>query len=593
MAKKCNVCGKLTDRGCSNCRKRFCEVCSLKPQFETHVAECSLLVEVKRANEGDEGEAKRVKTEPVIPDQESEEEESSSDELPPQPEVFSSSSSEDEEEEEEEEEEDEDEFDRTIPARNPGSEDWPVNVYNTLLEDKQSFHEQGLDKEETAIRIVKIRPNSYQDPVNYADYIEAVQLNSAMERTWFMTRDMWVIMWKKHPNAIAYLLMRHLIYNIGIYALTKDDHRKRLILGGSQQQVEKLHLQNRINVAFSENLDQPDFVQETNELFQSLRKFNIEVFTEATIRSYLNSKGYIQGETGVHSFFNENTIDSSFIDAFTGVLRSIVNEAMNARSEIRFSQSRFTKSVDFMKEEHGGWVKQRYALPLDPRFYVTSATPIYRSGYTKEGPEFVCELVMKQCKFPGCTNYDYATLPFCPLHLTSVHHVAVLPTSLKDSEGKLFNFLGLFAWDKNLEKDAIVFRPDDEIIPYYGERIDQAERKRRYGNQGPASHAVMCSDGSVVDAARLRGAASNANTSLDGKNNAILVEKLDNTICIVAQRPILNGQEIFIDYREDYVMGNAETVWHGMAYGLRREFGTLKEPTVIQLTPRRKTPKPQ
>jgi len=129
--------------------------------------------------------------------------------------------------------------------------------------------------------------------------------------------------------------------------------------------------------------------------------------------------------------------------------------------------------------------------------------------------------------------------------------------NIKVSESKLLpGEKGLFAFNK---KGGIIFRPNDKITEYLGEKISTEERKKRYGDKwGPYVYFKPYGHPSI-DAQYYRNASAYAN---DGawiiKNNSIekRVPSLANAKLergfLVATKNIKNNEEIFLDYSENY-----------------------------------------
>lgn len=152
----------------------------------------------------------------------------------------------------------------------------------------------------------------------------------------------------------------------------------------------------------------------------------------------------------------------------------------------------------------------------------------------------------RQCRRKVVIGYTY-----CFSHLLE-------RKKLRIKESTLGNFLGLFAQDKlNPTDNNILFRKDDVITEYIGEKIDEDELNQRYDIH-TAPYSVQLNDDEYVDSALRRGAGSLANRGDARTNNAKLVASR-NKIRIIAMKNIRNGSEILINYGKDYIM-NEENV---------------------------------
>jgi hypothetical protein len=128
--------------------------------------------------------------------------------------------------------------------------------------------------------------------------------------------------------------------------------------------------------------------------------------------------------------------------------------------------------------------------------------------------------------------------------LLSVKHLKIAKSTIPNA-GK-----GLFAANKNVPNDAIIFRKGQTIIDYRGEKIDEDELNERYGSY-TAPYAVKVADNEYTDAACQRGVASNANSNVNTghSNNATLsLDRRNRRINLKATKNIRNGMEIFASY---------------------------------------------
>ena len=119
---------------------------------------------------------------------------------------------------------------------------------------------------------------------------------------------------------------------------------------------------------------------------------------------------------------------------------------------------------------------------------------------------------------------------------------------------------GLFAWNPR-EKKKPLFKPNDMIAPYIGERVTMQELDRRYGEDGLAPYALADSVLPTQDAACKRGIGAWANAPeglrvrekqrQKGRQNAAL-NAYDGKYYLFATRNIRHGEEILVNYGNTY-----------------------------------------
>lgn len=155
-----------------------------------------------------------------------------------------------------------------------------------------------------------------------------------------------------------------------------------------------------------------------------------------------------------------------------------------------------------------------------------------------------------------CSRKTEYTLGYCWQHLKSVAHLRIRRTNLKDRTGKKFNFLGLFACDENKPKGAIVFKKHDLIVSYFGEVISKKTLEKRYPGKSLAPYTLV--DGKlIIDSACVRGVGSMVNMcrkcNKNCRNNAhIKSNGRDYFPVLLATKNIRNGEEIYLDYGNEY-----------------------------------------
>lgn len=200
------------------------------------------------------------------------------------------------------------------------------------------------------------------------------------------------------------------------------------------------------------------------------------------------------------------------------------------------------------------------------KFKFTNNTPSHKKAYT-----FSCTLKSKRCdaktrQGQHCKRKLVKGLPYCWYHLKHNSKLVIAPSTIKGAG------TGIYACSADEEP---VFKKGTIIIPYYGEALSEKQLNARYGSPDDitAPYAVSNGKGKIIDAACERGAASFSNDARTLRNNAVLdsvtltskqaahlntgrfMNKLragQKVICIIAKRDIKNGQEIFLDYGDDY-----------------------------------------
>lgn len=194
----------------------------------------------------------------------------------------------------------------------------------------------------------------------------------------------------------------------------------------------------------------------------------------------------------------------------------------------------------------------------------------YTFTYDGHTSEMECKRCIHQIS-PGrqCSRRSCFTLPVCWQHLKSVYRLRVGQTTLTDPQHHRLPFRGLFACDATAAaNNEPVFEAGDKIVPYVGDRMTQAQLDARYPGEEIAPYAVetevaysMPQNRYLLDGANLRGVANLANMcrpsnhARSGCNNNAEIKasnvsgKFPN---LVAYAPIMDGDEIFVDYGADY-----------------------------------------
>ena len=196
----------------------------------------------------------------------------------------------------------------------------------------------------------------------------------------------------------------------------------------------------------------------------------------------------------------------------------------------------------------------------------------YRFEFRDDNEDHLFSCILQQTQCIGhlqnnpvlrrCKRKSVIGTPLCFQHLESLKHLKIKP-SLIPHGGK-----GLFAFNKSVLGNAIIFKKGENIIEYQGEILSKLQLETRYGNK-TAPYGAQLKEGVYIDAAGNRGVGSLANApNLVRQANAKLISVYNTTpqqIKVKAIRNILNGQEILIDYGKEYLF-DEEGVTHVTKY---------------------------
>jgi hypothetical protein len=169
------------------------------------------------------------------------------------------------------------------------------------------------------------------------------------------------------------------------------------------------------------------------------------------------------------------------------------------------------------------------------------------------------QLVSQRCNFikthgSQCKRRCVIGLPCCHSHLPIKYHIQVKPSHIPGANK------GLFAYDKTKGANDIVFKgrrdthytsvPGQKICPYFGEVLTNAELDQRYGNL-TAPYGIQVAQDRYEDAALKRGVGSLINHKPSNQANCEFF-KTNNLIELRAKKNIRNGQELYVNYGNDY-----------------------------------------
>ena len=189
--------------------------------------------------------------------------------------------------------------------------------------------------------------------------------------------------------------------------------------------------------------------------------------------------------------------------------------------------------------------------------------------YYKNNLQFECTLEKRKCSKEGCTKQNDYPIEYCPSHLKTEMHLTIKPTTLeRHFEGgkQKISGHGLFAWSQDVvyskrTENVVLFEKDDLICFYYGKKLTKEEAER-HNDEDSNPHVQLpyslyqTSKMDIIDASCIRGIGSFANHKCVSQANAKLsLRKHPQTetmmSCLVAQKIIRNGDEIFVDYGYD------------------------------------------
>lgn len=148
-------------------------------------------------------------------------------------------------------------------------------------------------------------------------------------------------------------------------------------------------------------------------------------------------------------------------------------------------------------------------------------------------------------------------VPYCWQHAEMVLHVKIKECQWLPKGNK-----GLFAIDRK-RVDAPVFRKGQKILQYTGEFLTEDEMSERYDYydedgelvEGRAEYALEYEDGKYVDAEIIKGYGAfinDPNGYTRHPENLDPNSKFGKGLWIVAIKDIYDGDEILIDYGDNY-----------------------------------------
>lgn len=183
----------------------------------------------------------------------------------------------------------------------------------------------------------------------------------------------------------------------------------------------------------------------------------------------------------------------------------------------------------------------------------------YESKEDKE-PRFKCKLRSVRCEGhtkqgKECKRMVVMGTPWCWMHLLSERDLRIAKSRVPNAGMGLFASTSMTIKEPEHVKAYLMFKNNDKIVEYTGEKITKEEQHRRYGAK-TASYALGSRTG-VIDSACERSVASFANTiKPKAKCNARFSEGKDGRIWVVATKNIYDGDEILVDYGKEYKLND-------------------------------------
>ena len=166
-------------------------------------------------------------------------------------------------------------------------------------------------------------------------------------------------------------------------------------------------------------------------------------------------------------------------------------------------------------------------------------------------------------------------IEYCSAHMAQEMKLKIKTSTIPDAGLGVFAFLTKENKEQNrvaneiynsqrnvrpLPRNAIniVFRKNDVIGNFEGERIDGEELEKRYDTDEQnytAPYAIKLRGDSYIDPALKRGVLGMINTKLNDNDNNVrskIVRNNRNIIQVIATKDIFDGEELFMYYNDDY-----------------------------------------
>ncbi len=198
----------------------------------------------------------------------------------------------------------------------------------------------------------------------------------------------------------------------------------------------------------------------------------------------------------------------------------------------------------------------------------------------KAGPhKFSCALKKNTCSYQlsdytkECNTPVLQGGPYCPYHMSKLFKLRLKPSTIPVAGN------GVYAWDLEAP-NRIVFKNGDYIIEYTGEILSPDQLYKRYG-PNTAPYTMATDDENVfIDSACVRTMGALINGSYGaayGKANTSFVVE-GKRVFIRADRNIVHGEELFIDYGSDYGKGEHRMNHKTIVKAIRTKTKTRQQP---------------
>lgn len=199
---------------------------------------------------------------------------------------------------------------------------------------------------------------------------------------------------------------------------------------------------------------------------------------------------------------------------------------------------------------------QKQVSPNQPhakgsRFYMKDAA---------HGVDFTCKLRGARCcakKRNGgaCSMRVVQAMLCCFQHTSAVFKLRV-------DKSALGGFNGLFVCDKSAAPGAVVFKKGEEVCPYYGEVLTQAQLDARYPGNTTAPYTFHSggagTQSKYLDSACFQTLGGKANVASGKKRNNAWFTRTGSASAarIRAKRNLRNGEEVFVSYGNTYKLAD-------------------------------------
>jgi len=160
-------------------------------------------------------------------------------------------------------------------------------------------------------------------------------------------------------------------------------------------------------------------------------------------------------------------------------------------------------------------------------------------------------LFVEQCIgfIPGigqCGRKIARLQPFCNECYPNYYYVQVRKSTIPGAG------FGLFCNEAGVKEGDVVFKEGNFIAPYFGEILTKKQFDKRYEGSVSCVYTMM-EDEVYYDSCLYRGATAYSNdSSISGIEPNAYFDKFEDIIGIVASRDIVQGEELFTTYGDDY-----------------------------------------